>query len=58
MSVIVTGRPLFCLRAFLSAVSADALGLTVNVTVPGAAAVTLPLAKTIADGRHLPLSFT
>ena len=56
MSCTATRRPLFCLSAFLSAFIAEALGLTVKVTWPGAETALLPFAKTIRDGRHLPPS--
>jgi hypothetical protein len=56
VSLIVTGRPLRCLSAVLTAFSAEALGLSVNLTVPAAVTVLLPLANTIFAGRHLPLS--
>lgn len=52
----MTGSAFLCLTAFLSAFSADALGLSVKLTRPEAVTGLLPLAKTILDGRHLPFS--
>jgi len=57
VNVAVTGTPVLCLKAFLSAFNADTLGLTVKLTTPTAASL-LPLPKAILDGRHLPLRRT
>ena len=58
VKVSVTTRPFFCLRALLSALTADALGLSTNRTVPAPATAWLPFANTIFAGRHLPPSLT
>src|SRR6476646_5199083 len=57
-TVALTGRPFLCLNAFFSAFSADALGLTVKLTRPGAATSLLPFANTIFAGRHFPFRRT
>src|SRR5437763_25514 len=49
VNLAITGTPCPCLKAFLSAFRADAVGLTVKLTTPAAASL-LPLAKTIRDG--------
>ena len=52
------GQPRLCLSASWSALSADAVGLTVKLKLPAAATARLPFAKMTSAGRHLPASLT
>src|ERR1035437_7080984 len=56
--VTVTGRPCFYLSACWSALSADAVGVTVKLKLPAAATARLPFAKMTSAGRQRPVSLT
>src|SRR5947209_4324305 len=56
LSVTTTGMPRRRRSAFLRAFAADAVGLIVNVTLPGSETDLRPRANTILAGRHLPAS--
>jgi hypothetical protein len=58
VSTTETESPFFCFSAFFSAFNAEALGLSVTLTLPAAAKAVLPFAKAIFAGRHLPASLT
>src|ERR1700758_1613762 len=58
VTVTDTGRPRRRRRALAIALRPARVGMSTSFTEPGEATALLPLAKTIADGRHLPRSFT